>query len=209
MTFMISSGDRGQRSGESTRGEESGRAARVGLLSRGWWLILLAMLVVLLVFGERWLGTSGASVRTAWEQDGSIVGLAFDPVEGQLVSLDTSGRVVVWEVDRNRRRGVLGGGHRFVESVAVDPGGGLLAMGGRDGSIGLWDLRRWESAGELAPSGGKPVRSLAFSPDGKILASGRAGGRLTLWEVEGRRVRSEETQAHRAFVSALAFSPVG
>jgi WD40 repeat protein len=61
----------------------------------------------------------------------------------------------------------------------------LLAVGGTDGEVRLWDMsdpkrpRRLGSAGRA----GAPVTSLAFSPDGTALAAGAANGTVRLWAV--------------------------
>src|SRR5262249_18836072 len=104
---------------------------------------------------------------------------------------------------------------RFPGAVtyACSPRGDLLATGGKDGLVHLWE-----------PGTGKKVRvlkghrthvtALAFSLDGKTLASG--GGRrphraaqdftIRLWDLSTGKARARWNQ-HEASISDLRFSP--
>jgi WD40 repeat protein len=74
-------------------------------------------------------------------------------------------------------------GHsNFINAIALSPDGRLLASGGVDNTIEIWDLA---ANRELRVIGGykAPVDSLAFSPDGLVLAAGSDDGSMRLWEV--------------------------
>lgn len=68
-------------------------------------------------------------------------------------------------------------------SVAFSADGKLLASGGDDSTIRLWDLAKEQPFGETFVAGdADTVSSVAFSPDGKLLAS--AGSvPLQLWDL--------------------------
>ena len=93
-----------------------------------------------------------------------------------------------------------------VWAVAFSPDGSLLASGGADKTIRLWDPLSGELRRALA--GHKScVNCLAFSPDGKLLASG-GSSLVRLWDVEAGRLH-KSISGHPAPVLDVAFSPNG
>lgn len=75
-------------------------------------------------------------------------------------------------------------GHsKGVDAVAVSPDGKLVASGGVDSTIVLWEVRTGKALRTLTGHS-SGVTSVAFSPDGRRLVSGSWDGTVRLWEVE-------------------------
>ena len=65
-------------------------------------------------------------------------------------------------------------------SIAVSPDGQLLASGGLDGGLRLWQVADGTLLNTLAGQPGL-IWSTAFSPDGKLLTSATPDGFIRLW----------------------------
>jgi WD40 repeat protein len=107
-------------------------------------------------------------------------------------------------------------GHRdSVLCLAFDPTGRILASGGNDSTVQLWDVTRGPQPAirsrAILTAHRAPVRTLAFSPDGRTLATAGADGSIRLWEVAtGRELSSRSGNARNPDpINTLAFSPDG
>ncbi|RMH70837.1 MAG: CHAT domain-containing protein [Cyanobacteria bacterium J007] len=100
-----------------------------------------------------------------------------------------------------------------VITVAMSPDGKMVASGGQDNTIMLWDLATGQLLRRLTGHG-SPILSLAFSPDGKTLASSSNhefnDGTIALWDVETGQLKQSLGRSLVALrVGSLAFSPDG
>jgi len=84
---------------------------------------------------------------------------------------------------------------------AIALSGNLLAVGGPDPIIRLWDLRTRARAGELVGHS-LPVLALAFGEKGELLVSGSADGSARLWDV-ATRTEVARLYDHTGQVSAV------
>lgn len=97
----------------------------------------------------------------------------------------------------------------MVHSVTISPDGKIIASGGSDKTIKLWELQSGKLLRQLGRwfSGHSGiVDTLAFSHDGEILASGSWDETIKLWSVStGKQI--SHLKGHNSCVNSLAFNP--
>jgi serine/threonine protein kinase len=96
--------------------------------------------------------------------------------------------------------------------IAVSPDETMLAIGGIDGSIRLWDLTtRMKTATlrsrmHLRTGHGALTKALAFSTDSSYLAAGHLDGAIYIWQPQ-TGLELEVALRHEGAVGGVAFSP--
>lgn len=126
--------------------------------------------------------------------------------------------VHLWRASDGELLRVCRGRGRWVWALAFSPQRDLLASGGSDGIVRLWEIADLHRD-ELATSESSPLHhslpghtdaifSLAFRPDGRWLASASADHTIRLWDVVDKKPLQTLT-GHTATVYAVAFSPDG
>jgi WD40 repeat protein/predicted Ser/Thr protein kinase len=78
---------------------------------------------------------------------------------------------------------VLQGSKHLTRCVTFSPNGHMLASGGRDGELKVWNLDTGKLYQDLSYSYRCSVLCLAFSADGRLLASAGDDRRVRLWDV--------------------------
>jgi WD40 repeat protein len=73
-----------------------------------------------------------------------------------------------------------------VNAVAFSADGSVLASGGDDARVLLWDAAQARQIGVMPGTGG--IRSLVFNHDGSLLASGGDDGRVRIWNLATRQL---------------------
>jgi len=137
--------------------------------------------------------------------------VSFSHDSGTLAAGSASaGRILLWDLTKQLQRiDLLGHEHWAIRSLSFSPDNALLASGGDDGRVRLWDVR----SGSLraAVQGHDRVWCAAFAPGGERLATAGQDGLVKLWHVLGddRRTIGVASEAKEVFADWLTFSPDG
>jgi WD40 repeat protein len=100
--------------------------------------------------------------------------------------------------------------HRLgVREIAFSPDGKILASGGREPTVFLWDGTTGKLHGTLEGEGFSGcVLSVAFAPDGRSLAATDGLGTFVVWDLQtGKELTMRRGQKER--MTYLAYSPDG
>lgn len=92
-------------------------------------------------------------------------------------------------------------------SIAFSPRGDVLASGGVDHIVKIWDVRTGKLLSKLEGHT-YPVLTLAFSPDGSRLVSGSGDTTLIVWDLE-KRLKLHQLKGHSLYVVTCDWDPNG
>jgi WD40 repeat protein len=133
----------------------------------------------------------------------------FTP-DGKQLAVAATGALHVWDTATGKQaRRFFGDALQWSDSLAVAPGGKLLAVPGSDNAVHLWDAQAGQELRRC--QGGHLIRpwKVAFSPDGKIMAStGFNDPLVCLWDVASGKLLHDPL-GHRAGVTSVAMAPDG
>jgi WD40 repeat protein len=100
-------------------------------------------------------------------------------------------------------------------AIAVSGDNKLIALGGSDASVRIWNTARIDIQNVLGTAnymfnigGTMSFSSVAFSGDGKWLAGGTTGGDIYIWNIENRQL-SYQLAGHYDLIRSLVFTPDG
>ncbi|MEU5402434.1 helix-turn-helix domain-containing protein [Streptomyces sp. NPDC005963] len=117
-------------------------------------------------------------VRSASPSSGSPTAMAFAPGKADRMALGSAtGWVTIWDRKYEQRFATLQATSKgptpehaeAVTALAYSPDGQVLASGGDNGSVRLWDTASGEPLGIPLLTAGDTVRSLVFGPRGETL----------------------------------------
>jgi len=164
-----------------------------------------------------WEVASGSCLRVYREHTNRVWAVSFSPDSTLLASNSEDQTLRIWDIASGRCLKVLEerlaceepvtrAGHiTRIWSVTFSPNGKLLASGGEDRAVLLWDVASGQQLKALKGHSNW-IRSVAFSPNGRYLASSGDDTTVRLWEVEsGQAIKTLEGHANR--VRSIVFSP--
>lgn len=137
-----------------------------------------------------------------------------------LCAAATDGSLYIYDVCSQNLETRLQGSGSPILAFAFSENGYFVAIGGKDGSIALWDLRKigspkghvvhtWHSKSESS------VQSVAFDYSGKFLASGHTDGSIYVWDTT-RKLATDEGDGclvalsdTKSLISGISWAPLG
>ncbi|HUQ92214.1 MAG TPA: c-type cytochrome domain-containing protein [Bryobacteraceae bacterium] len=139
-----------------------------------------------------------------------VTALAFHP-DGKRLVTGSSGRVVVWDLDRRVVTGEIGDVTGSVNSLEFSPDAKLLSVaGGRpfaSGEVRLYDATGLKPVARLVAHK-EVILDQAFSSDSARLATVSFDRTVEIWDVAQRK-RIAQINDHSDTVQCVAFDPSG
>jgi WD40 repeat protein len=129
--------------------------------------------------------------------------VVFSPSGDRIVSADLDSNIRLWQISDQSLKVIANAHPTGALGVSISPQG-LIASGGNDNSIKIWN------------SNGEPVTSfpdlqgsvnrLSFNPNGSLLAAAHANNTTTIWDLQSK-TQLFLLEGHAAPVWGVAFSP--
>jgi len=134
--------------------------------------------------------------------------IAFSPDGQQLVSgnLHSRSTLKVWDVQHGTCLTTIPAHIGKVNSVCFHPAGSLIASGGDDKAVQIFNLNH-QQVEKILQGHQAVIWCVTFSPDGQLLASGSFDEMVRLWEVESGQCL-HVLSGHTNALTTIVFHPL-
>jgi WD40 repeat protein len=154
-----------------------------------------------------WYAAARKSYREAWNASGAAAPPSVSVSSGMLLTYIEGAPPLLGPDGEHRSAGGFAGHAGHVTCVAVSPNGKIIATGGDDLTVRLWDAATGLEIQRCESPQSRP-NSLAFSPDGATVLTGCEDSQVSLWEVRtGKLLRTYWGNGAR--VLAVSWFPKG
>jgi WD40 repeat protein/tRNA A-37 threonylcarbamoyl transferase component Bud32 len=148
-----------------------------------------------------------ATARKSYLEAGEAAGSAIPPPlaisSGLLLTYIEGSPPLLGPDGDNPFVGGLAGHAGNIHCVSISPDGKVIATGGDDGTVRLWDIVAGLEIGRLDEPQCR-VACIAFSPNGQTLLTGCEESQVALWDVKTRS-KLKSFAGHGARVASIAF----
>jgi uncharacterized protein with WD repeat len=148
--------------------------------------------------GKRFLTVAGGQPAQVWEVDTGnwlmtlddnhkksskqyVTKAIFAPDGTWIVTADNEGVIRFWDSQSGLLVNTLEGDPTSIRSLAFNPNGQILASGGSNNRVLIWDVATKKTL--LVITGDEGLIPLTFSPDNKIFVSTDRNDKIRLWGV--------------------------
>jgi WD40 repeat protein len=133
----------------------------------------------------------------------SLVAIAAD---GQTLAV-TKDVIYLWDLTRPNTLPILIDDTDRITALAFVPTEPILAVGGADKTIRLWDVTNPYSPPTVLTGHEREITALAFAPDGQTLATAAFDQTIRLWDMNNLSRLPLVIPHHEGTIASLAFAP--
>lgn len=139
---------------------------------------------------------------------GRINDLSFNSDGTELASVSRDNTLIIWDMATFEARfepleGHTGAGIETARFHPIDP---LIATGGRDTNIILWNTETGEQLGPALVNHDNWVNDIAFSPDGQLMFSVSGDQSVIIWSVAEQRAIGLPFIGHANWINSISAS---